>query len=314
MKSSEEENASPIVSVVIPSRSAGSDLFRAIASVRRQTYPRLEIIVVLDNASPTEETLERLRSSVDRVIEASVPVGGATARNMGIAAAAGEWIALLDDDDEWVETKIERQMAAAARLSEHASPVISTRVVVQQGDEQRVWPSKKAPTTNPLSISEYLFCVSGPTKRGEGFVQTSTLLAPRRLFETVPFTDGLRIHQDWDWLLRAATQSGFYLEMVWEPLTIYYLNPKGTSVSQTKKWIPSYEWASGNPLISKRAYAYFLATVVARYLPMSRLPQVLWVFVTRSQVDLRSALLFFLFFSFPDEYRVRAARWLRQRR
>lgn len=309
-----EEGIAPIVSVVIPSRSAGSDLFRAIASARRQTYSRIEIIVVLDNASPSAETAEKLHLVVDKVVQTAAPVGGSRARNLGIDAASGEWIALLDDDDEWVETKLQQQMDAAANLSEHQFPVISTRVVVQQGEEQRVWPLKMVPATDPERISEYLFCVSGPTKRGEGFVQTSTLLAPRRLFATIPFTDGLKIHQDWDWLLRASTQSGFYLAMVWEPLTIYHLNVKGTSVSQTKDWRPSFTWATGNPLISKRAYAYFLATVVSRYLPMSSLPQVLWAFLTRAQIDLRSAFLFFLFFSFPDEYRVRAARWLRTRR
>lgn len=302
----------PIVSVVIPSRSAGADLFRAIASARKQTYPRIEIIVVLDNASPASEVLADLKNKVDKVIQTPAPVGGAKARNLGIEAASGEWIALLDDDDEWVETKLRKQVDAAMRLSGHPFPVISTRVLVQQSGEQRLWPTKVPPAAGPELLSEYLFYVSGPTKRGEGFLQTSTLLASRRLFELVPFTNGLKIHQDWDWLLRASAHPGFHLEMVWEPLTLYYLNVKGTSVSQTKDWRPSFAWATGNPLISRRAYGYFLATVVARYLPVSSLPKVLWAFLTRSRVEWRSAFLFVLFFSFPDKYRLRAARWLRR--
>lgn len=302
-----------LVSVVIPSRDAGAELFRAIASVRAQTYRHIEMIVVLDNASPSDETLAKLRGAVDQVIQSTVPLGGSGARNRGIAAASGKWIALLDDDDEWFETKIQRQIDAAAALAAHAFPVISTRLLVQQGAEQRIWPLKPAPTGDPMRISEYLFCMSGPSKRGEGFVQTSTIFAPRQLFLEVPFTEGLKIHQDWDWLLRASAHAGFYLDLIWEPLTVYYLNVKGTSVSQTKDWRPSFVWATGNPLISRRAYSYFLAVVVARYVPLSSLPKVLWVFLTRSQVDARSAMLFALFFGFPEKQRLRVARWLRRK-
>jgi glycosyltransferase involved in cell wall biosynthesis len=302
-----------LVSVVIPSRDAGAELFRAIASVRAQTYPNIELIVVLDNASPSEDTLAKLRGVVDKVIQTAVPVGGSGARNRGIEAATGKWIALLDDDDVWRENKLQRQIDTAAALSAHAFPVISTRVLVQQGEEQRTWPLKPAPTGDPMRISEYLFCVSSPTKRGEGFVQTSTLFASRQLFLETPFTDGLRIHQDWDWLLRASSREGFHLDLIWEPLTVYYLNVKGTSVSQTKDWRPSFAWATGNPLISPRAYSYFLATVVARYVPLSSLPKVLWAFLTRSRVDVRSAILFALFFSFPEKQRLRVAQWLRKK-
>lgn len=303
-----------VVSVVIPSRHAGPELFRAIASVRAQRYPHVEVVTVLDNAHPSEEILAKLHAAADQVIQTNKPVGGSQARNLGIQAARGEWIALLDDDDEWKEEKLHQQMDAAARLSSYEFPVISTRVVVQQGEEQRVWPLKRAPAKDPLAISEYLFCISGPNRRGEGFVQTSTLLAPRRLFLDVPFTPGLKLHQDWDWLLRAATRDGFHLELIWEPLTVYHLNVKGTSVSQTKDWRPSYIWATGNPLISRRAYSYFLATVVARYVPWTSMPKVLWAFLTRSRIEMRSAYLFGLFFTFPESRRQQLARWLRNRK
>jgi len=310
---SAKDRSLPLVSVVIPTRDAGPDLLRAIKSVRKQTYRRIELIVVLDNASPSSETLAALRNATDKLVQTGASVGGATARNLGIAAASGEWIALLDDDDEWVATKLQRQIETASSLSAHASPIISTRVIVQQGAEQRVWPLKPAPNTDPMQISEYLFCISSPGNRGEGFVQTSTLLASRQLFQKVPFTDGLKIHQDWDWLLRASAQQGSYLHLIWEPLTVYYLNIKGTSVSQTRDWRPSFEWATGNPLISRRAYSYFLATVVARYVPLSSLPTVLWAFLARGRIDRRSALLFFLFLTFPEKQRLLAARWLRKR-
>jgi glycosyltransferase involved in cell wall biosynthesis len=98
------------VSVIIPAYNAGRYVAHAIASCLAQTVPPLEIIVVDDGSSDdTAEVVERFGPPV-RVIRK--PNGGpASARNRGVAEAKGEWIALLDADDWWLPTKLERQMA-----------------------------------------------------------------------------------------------------------------------------------------------------------------------------------------------------------
>lgn len=103
----------PLVSVVIPTRDRRQLLTRALDSVRAQTYSNLEIIVVDDGS--TDGTAEYLATQSDvKVIALETNLGGAAARNRGIATAAGQFVAFLDSDDEWLPTKLERQVATMA--------------------------------------------------------------------------------------------------------------------------------------------------------------------------------------------------------
>lgn len=100
------------VSVVIPAYNAAEWISEAIASALAQTSPPLEIIIIDDGSTDsTADVAGRFPAPV-RLLRK--PNGGpAAARNFGIAAAAGEWIALLDADDRWAPTKLEKQLALA---------------------------------------------------------------------------------------------------------------------------------------------------------------------------------------------------------
>jgi glycosyltransferase involved in cell wall biosynthesis len=102
----------PTVSVVIPTHDRATIVERAICSVLAQTRPALEILVVDDGS--TDDTAARLERYVDqtvRVLRLAERVGGSRARNIGIEAARGDWVAFLDSDDEWRPRKLERQLA-----------------------------------------------------------------------------------------------------------------------------------------------------------------------------------------------------------
>ena len=103
-------SAEPLVSVVIPCFNAAATLGRAIASVRRQSYGNTEIIAVDDGSRDATPAL--LRAEAERgVLVITQPNGGVpVARNSGMAAAHGEFIAFLDSDDEWHPDKLARQM------------------------------------------------------------------------------------------------------------------------------------------------------------------------------------------------------------
>ena len=103
------------VSVIIPAYNAAATLERALASVMAQSLPDIEIIVVDDGSTDdTSRILARLVAADRRLRVLSQPNGGvARARNTGIAAATGEWIATIDADDLWHPRKLDLQVAAA---------------------------------------------------------------------------------------------------------------------------------------------------------------------------------------------------------
>jgi glycosyltransferase involved in cell wall biosynthesis len=102
------------VSVVIPAYNAGRYVARAIHSVLNQTRPADEIIVVDDGS--VDNTAEVVRSFSDKVVLIQqANAGVSAARNTGILAAKGDWVAFLDADDEWLPFRLERQFKIIER-------------------------------------------------------------------------------------------------------------------------------------------------------------------------------------------------------
>jgi hypothetical protein len=109
-----ERVAKTRISVVIPARNRPAMLVEAVDSVRCQTKPASEIIIALSDADKettlvANELARRHGVKVVSVAAANVSI----ARNKGVAAASGEWIAFLDDDDVWRSEKLEKQLTAA---------------------------------------------------------------------------------------------------------------------------------------------------------------------------------------------------------
>ena len=102
---------SPVVSVIIPTYNRAHLIGRAIRSVLDQTYQDWELIVV-DDAS-TDDIPGIVKGFTDgrvKYIRHDENKGAAAARNTGIQAARGAYIAFLDSDDEWLPEKLERQV------------------------------------------------------------------------------------------------------------------------------------------------------------------------------------------------------------
>jgi glycosyltransferase involved in cell wall biosynthesis len=104
------------ISVVIPAYNRRAHVSHAIESVLSQTVPVGEIIVVDDGSSDGtgEATRSRFGSRVEVIVQENG--GVSSARNTGIRAAQGEWIAFLDSDDVWFPTKTERQLQVLNRM------------------------------------------------------------------------------------------------------------------------------------------------------------------------------------------------------
>src|SRR5690348_10269988 len=112
-RSMQPQGEMPTVSVVIPAFNAAEYIGQAIDSVLAQTHQPIEIIVVDDGSTDQTAQIAAAYPAPVRVLRK--PNGGpASARNMGIAAATGSWIALLDADDRWLANKLERQLRHVA--------------------------------------------------------------------------------------------------------------------------------------------------------------------------------------------------------
>ena len=294
----------PLVSVVIPTLDRPKLLLRAIDSVLRQTHQEIEVIVVVDR--PDQDTVSAVRSVDDPRVQLIVnphSLTAAGARNAGADHATGEWVAFLDDDDEWLPNKLERQIAFASGRAPSLVSCLS-RVVTPAGTY--VWPQVIYDNSTPLD--EYLFGRRSLFGGGSGFIQTSSYLLPRRVFDEVRFNVESP-HDDWEFLLRLSKQAGARIETVPEVLVIFHSEEHRPSLTtRTSSWSVSLRWLdSMRPIISRRAYSSFCLGVVgsraAREGAYTAFPKLLYRAFQDGSPGLWPVLLFLAYWLTPQGFR-----------
>ncbi|KPH05122.1 glycosyltransferase family 2 protein (plasmid) [Rhizobium acidisoli] len=131
------ESAQGLVSVVVPAFNSSAYIERTLSSAMRQTYAVLEIIVVNDGCTDdTAKLVEQIAMSDSRIRLLSTSNRGvAAARNTGIEASSGQFVAFLDADDLWHRTKIEKQLNALNRLSSRWAAVYALHHIIDEDDE-----------------------------------------------------------------------------------------------------------------------------------------------------------------------------------
>jgi glycosyltransferase involved in cell wall biosynthesis len=212
-------SAAPTVSVVIPTYNRARTLGRAIRSVLRQSLAELELIVVDDGS--TDDTPAVLATFSDprlRLIRRSNG-GAAAARNSGVAAATGEFIAFQDSDDEWLLDKLERQVAAL-RGADPAIGLALCGLVRWDGLEPHYVPNPANHAARQPDIR--------PAILRQNYALTSGWVVRRRHFlEVGAFDETLPPLEDWEWLIRYTARFGSIL--VDEPLAVIYESPDSIS-------------------------------------------------------------------------------------
>lgn len=214
-----------LVSVVITTYGRKNTFKRALESVLAQSYPNIEVIVVDDNpiGSEARDYVEKLMRKYYpvRYIMNAKNLGGALSRNVGIDASSGKYVAFLDDDDTYANTKIEKQMSLFANdKSEklgivycYANRINSNGEMIGGYDNNYVG----------LPIYDHMLgCVAG----------TSLWLASKKALKAVGgFTD-TPSKQDSTVILKMLT-AGYTVDRVPERLVDYYEH-NGEGISGTK--------------------------------------------------------------------------------
>lgn len=183
----------PRVSVIIPTYNRAAWVREAAASVLAQTYRDFELLVVDDgSADATPEGLARLAGPV-KVLRRAKQRGVSAARNLGVVAAQGEWLAFLDSDDLWLPEKLARQMAY---LAAHPDLLICQTEELWIRNGIRVNPpgTHRKPGGD-IFLPSLKRCLVSP----------SAVMLHRRLFEEVGgFDETLPAAEDYDLWLRIA--------------------------------------------------------------------------------------------------------------
>jgi len=201
--------ADMLVSVIIPTRDRAGLVMRAVASVLAQTHGALDVLVVDDGSTDdTQDRLVRLDDSRVRLLRHDRPRGVSAARNAGLAAARGDYLALLDSDDTWLPTKVER-LLAFARANDYA---ICQNQEIWMRDGKRVNPGRdQRKMAGDFFEAALVRCLVSP----------SSVLFSREFVETVgTFDETLPACEDYDLWLRALLRYPVGLLDEW--LTVRY--------------------------------------------------------------------------------------------
>ena len=199
----------PLVSVIIPAYNRAKTIEAAVKSVQAQTYTNWEIIISDDGSNDnTIEVVARLSRDDARVryIVHHPNRGAQTARNAGIKAANGEWVAFLDSDDTWLPDSLERRLSIAEK--ENVPVVHSNAFIIHANNKREL---QRVPA---LAGSVYKDVLSG---EGPMF---PCLLVKKTALERIGYLDeSIPAYQEWDTAIRLAKLFPFGFEP--EPTFVY---------------------------------------------------------------------------------------------
>jgi succinoglycan biosynthesis protein ExoO len=214
-----------LVSAIIPVRNGRDTITAAVRSALEQTHPRVEVIVVDDASSDdTRDIVAALDDPRVRILHLETNVGTGLARNAGIAAASGEWIAMLDADDRWAARRLEILLPLASGLAE---PIVLADNIMHcftVNGELQPWRAQWDRSSIPFRSGTAILDTAD-------YIGLVPLLAkpviPRRvLLETGVAHTARRFCEDTEFLIRLL-KTGIRMLVTEEPL-YYYRRARGS--------------------------------------------------------------------------------------
>ncbi|WP_415184797.1 glycosyltransferase family 2 protein [Phaeovulum sp.] len=222
------------VSVVLPTYNRLLSLKVACESVLNQSYRDLELIVV-DDAST-----ENLRAMIDdlgddrvRYLRHAQNGGASRARNTGLAAATGRFIAFQDSDDLWLPGKLERQMELMNSLPDSVGVVTGSKILYGRDSAHNYGPGKVTCAPPPGQI---LKLEEDQVRR---FLEGNRISLQNTLFrrECFPgdnwFDPCAKANADWEFTARLAQHTKIYEDI--EPVVLAFISADSISTNTRKK-------------------------------------------------------------------------------
>lgn len=199
-----------MISIIMPTHNRASLLPRAIHSVLAQTVADWELIIVADNCSDdTAAVVAAFDDNRIRFCSSLVNVGGAQARNIGLDLAQGDFIAFLDDDDEWLPNKLAYQLRL---FEQHEDICLASSSYIRVEDRTE----KAVPIPTRLVLDDlYYYNVCG---------SFSFCMTTRALVGDLRLDSSLKACQDWDFWIRLLQQTKLSCYTATTPLVRYHMH------------------------------------------------------------------------------------------
>ncbi len=195
-----------MISVIIPLYNAENTIVKALDSVKKQTYKEQGFEIIIINDGSTDESKNIVENYISQNLELNIQLlnqenkGVSAARNVGLKICKGEFIALLDSDDEWFPEKTERQMLVFKNNDLEIDFLVSL-----WNNENFSFPYTLESNSNlvKITLNKLLFKVTG---------QTSTAILKRKILENTGFFDeNQRYSEDANFWMRISKNNKMYL-------------------------------------------------------------------------------------------------------
>lgn len=226
-------NTQPIIisCIVTSYRRDKSIVKRALDSILLQTFTDYEILLIDDNrgeeSAPYSAYLEELASLSDKIslLKTEGGHGAQKARNTGIKHSRGKYLAFLDDDDEWLPTKLAKQLSLMEADLSVGMCYCDSMVVNENFDPPKIITKKTGKFVTDASYSDML--------RRDNVGSTSKAMIRENVFDAVGlFDESLPARQDYEMWIRISRS--FPIRGVDEKLVKYHIS--GGSEQISKNW------------------------------------------------------------------------------
>ena len=211
----------PKISVIIPTYNRAEVLVRAIKSVLSQTLPDFELIVVDDGSTDgTKKAVGEFikRDNRVRYFWMKNSGGAAAPKNRGFLESSGKYIAYLDHDDQWLPTKLEKQIKLFEKGDKNLGLVSCNVIISKNGKDIGVHKLHKYKEVRDLLL-----------EGGNYAFSNSSIMVPRSIIEKVGERDeNLKLFEDLDIIIRIGL-TGYGFNFVDEALVRYHIDQNNLS-------------------------------------------------------------------------------------